>query len=168
MLQNPAPPSRSKRAFKGRKETHIVPPDPLVPEEGCVFEQTVEDPPNPPTTVVIAFGICVGDPAADPAVRVKDVKISHLSVTGFNGMGIFLFGVDNGVVKRVIASDNGEYGIFANNSTGTHISRNVTANDGEPESTSATLRTQTQRSGKTSRTTVPSGSSSATPRTARS
>jgi parallel beta-helix repeat protein len=115
-----------KLVGEGRKETHIVPPDPLVPGEGCVFE----DPSTQPPTVT-AIGICVNDPEAQPPVRLKDVSISHLSVTGFNGMGIFLFGVDDGVVKHVKAADDGEYGIFANNSSGTHIYRNVVSNDGE-------------------------------------
>jgi Right handed beta helix region len=63
--------------------------------------------------------------------RVDDLEISNLSVTGFNGIGIFLVGNRGAVVKRVIASDNGAYGIFANDSTGTVIARNVTGNDGE-------------------------------------
>jgi parallel beta helix pectate lyase-like protein len=111
----------------GRKSTRIVPPTNPNPGDGCVFE----DPGPPPAT--IANGICVADVDEQFNVihRVEDVEISNLSVTGFNGIGIFFVGADDGVVKRVIASDNGEYGIFANNSSGTVIARNVTGNDGE-------------------------------------
>jgi hypothetical protein len=115
-----------KLVGEGDDETHIVPPDPLVPGEGCVFE----DPSTTPPTVS-AIGICVNDPDAQPPVRIDGVKISHLSVTGFNGMGIFLFAVDNPVVKHVNASDDGEYGIFSLASTGSRIYKNVTNNDGE-------------------------------------
>ena len=115
-----------KLVGEGKEETHIVPPDPLVPGEGCVFEDTTTSPPT-----VTAIGICVNDPEAQPPVRIDGVNISHLSVTGFNGMGIFLFAVDGGTVKHVNASDDGEYGIFSLASTGTRIYRNVTNNDGE-------------------------------------
>jgi hypothetical protein len=115
-----------KLVGEGKDETHLVPPDPLVPGKGCVFEDTSTTPPT-----VTAIGICVNDPEAQPPVRIDGVKISHLSVTGFNGMGIFLFAVDNPVVKHVNASDDGEYGIFSLGSTGTRLYRNVTNNDGE-------------------------------------
>jgi parallel beta-helix repeat protein len=111
-----------KLVGEGKDETHIVPPDPLVPGVGCVFEDA---------GVVSAIGICVNDPGAQPPVRIDGVKISHLSVTGFNGMGIFLFAVDNPVVKHVNASDDGEYGIFSLASSGTRLYKNVTNNDGE-------------------------------------
>jgi parallel beta-helix repeat protein len=115
-----------KLVGEGRDETNIVPPDPLVPGKGCVFEDTSTQPPT-----VSAIGICVNDPSLQPPVRLKDVSISHLSVTGFNGMGIFLFAVDDGVVKHVSANDDGEYGIFANSSSGTRLYKNITSNDGE-------------------------------------
>ena len=115
-----------KLVGEGKDETHIVPPDPLVPGQGCVFEDTSTTPPT-----VSAIGICVNDPEAQPPVRIDGVSISHLSVTGFNGMGIFLFAVDGGTVKHVNASDDGEYGIFSLASSGTRIYRNVTNNDGE-------------------------------------
>jgi parallel beta-helix repeat protein len=115
-----------KLVGEGSDETHLVPPDPLVPGKGCVFEDTSTTPPT-----VLAFGICVNDPEAQPPVRLKDVRISNLSVTGFSGMGIFLFAVDNGAVKHVTASDDGGYGIFALDSSGTRIYGNVTNNNEE-------------------------------------
>jgi len=73
-------------------------------------------------------GICVFDLESDgtPISTVEDVKISRLSVTGFNGTGILFIHTRNGEVTRTIASNNEEYGIFANDSTGTVIARNVT------------------------------------------
>jgi hypothetical protein len=115
-----------KLVGEGADETHLVPPDPLVPGTGCVFEDTSTTP-----SQVFAFGICVNDPNAATPVTLKDVKISNLSVNGFNGMGIFLFDVENGAVTHVEASDDGGYGIFANNSSGTRIYGNVTNNNEE-------------------------------------
>jgi hypothetical protein len=115
-----------KLVGEGKDETHLVPPDPLVPGKGCVFEDTSTTPPT-----VSAIGICVNDPEAQPPVRIDGVSISRLSVTGFNSMGIFLFAVDNPVVKHVNASDDGEYGIFSLASSGSRIYHNVTSNDGE-------------------------------------
>jgi len=43
--------------------------------------------------------------------RVKDVRIAHLRVVGFNGDGIFAFGSQNLNVYRVTAVDNGGYGV---------------------------------------------------------
>lgn len=110
---------------EGRKSTRIVPPADPAPGEGCVFAE----PGQPPSV----NGICVGDVDEQFNVihRVEDVEISDLSVTGFSGIGILFFGTEDGVVKRVIASDNGEYGIFAIDSSGTAIARTVAGNDGE-------------------------------------
>jgi len=115
-----------KLVGEGADETHLVPPDPLVPGVGCVFEDTSTTP-----SQIFAFGICVNDPEAQPPVTLEDVKISNLSVNGFSGMGIFLFNVENGAVTHVEASDDGGYGIFANNSSGTRIYGNVTNNNEE-------------------------------------
>ena len=106
---------------EGRKQTHIVPPEPLVDGQGCVSQRGPE---------LVATGICVGS-FDNPEAVVKDVHISHLSVDGFNGESIFFFGVKNGAVVRTILSDYGEYGLFANNSSGTTIARNVTYNSSE-------------------------------------
>jgi hypothetical protein len=115
-----------KLVGEGSDETHLVPPDPLVPGKGCVFEDTSTTPPT-----VGAIGICVNDPNAPHPVRLKNVTISGLSVRNFNVMGIFLFAVDGGAVKHVNASDDGGYGIFANNSSGTRIYGNETNNNEE-------------------------------------
>jgi hypothetical protein len=90
---------------EGRKKTRIVPPaDPALGE--C--------------------GICVSD-FGHPENIVEDVEISHLAVDGF-GIGIFYLGTEDGAVTRTILSDYGEYGLFANNSSGTTVARNVTYN----------------------------------------
>ena len=59
------------------------------------------------------------------------MHVSHLSVDGFNGNSIFFLGTKNGAVIRTILSDYGEYGLFANSSSGTTIARNVTYNSVE-------------------------------------
>jgi hypothetical protein len=105
---------------QGRKKTHIVPPEPLVDGQGCVFAPE-------PGAPLIANGICVGN-FDNPEDIVKDVHISHLSVDGFNGDGIFFLGTKDGAVVRTIISDYGGYGLFANSSSGTTIARNVTYN----------------------------------------
>jgi hypothetical protein len=104
----------------GRKLTKIVAPATTPGEgEGCVDRST-----DPPTVI----GICVFDLETDgtPISTVEDVEISNLSVTGFNGSGILFIHTRDGKVTRTIASNNDEYGIFANDSSGTVIARNVT------------------------------------------
>jgi hypothetical protein len=115
----------------GRKLTKIVPPDQLVEGQGCVFSEQREPPPAPP--VLVASGICVAklDAQGNIAGTVDEVDIRNLTVTGFNEFGMGLFGVEDGVVNRVIASDNTEYGVFANGSTGTTVARSVFGNNGE-------------------------------------
>ena len=108
---------------EGRKKTKIVPPASPTAGEGCVFPAD--------GGVLIVNGICVTDSNEQGEIvhRVEDVHISHLSVSGFNGNGIFYLGTEDGVITRVIAADNEEYGIFANDSSGTKITRNVTSNE---------------------------------------
>ena len=91
---------------EGRKKTHIVAP------------------PGPPGDC--PGGICVSDPA-DPNHVVRDVDISHLSVKGFI-FGIFYANTEGGEVTRTILSEYEAYGLFANDSSGIKISRNVTYN----------------------------------------
>jgi nitrous oxidase accessory protein NosD len=114
----------------GRKLTKIVAPATTPGEgEGCVDRST-----DPPTVI----GICVFDLETDgtPISTVEDVEISHLSVTGFNGSGILFIHTRDGEVTRTIASNNAEYGIFANDSSGTVIERNVTGFESDdPEAT---------------------------------
>ena len=115
----------------GRKLTKIVPPDPLVEGQGCVFSEQRQPPPAPP--VIVASGICVAnvDDQFNIVKTVEDVEIRNLTVTGFNEFGILFFGAEDGVVNRVIASDNAEYGVFANTSSGTTVARSVFGNNGE-------------------------------------
>ena len=44
-------------------------------------------------------------------------------MTGFGGIGIFFVFTKNGEVTRTITSNNDEYGIFFNSSTGGQITR---------------------------------------------
>jgi hypothetical protein len=115
----------------GRKLTKIVPPDPLVEGQVCVSSEQRNPPPAPPT--IVASGICVAnvDAQFNPLGTVEDVEIRNLTVTGFNEFGILFFASEDGVVNRVIASDNEEYGVFANTSTGTTVARSVFGNNGE-------------------------------------
>lgn len=55
-----------------------------------------------------------GDPACltDPALRIRGVTVSGLTVVGFDGDGIFLFCADDWRVTRSAAHDDAEYGIF--------------------------------------------------------
>ena len=75
------------------------------------------DPSRPGT---VANGICVFDVDEnfDPDHVVKDVEISHLSGDRLRGIGMFFVFTKNGEVTRTIASNNEEYGIFFNSSTG--------------------------------------------------
>ena len=110
---------------EGRKKTHIVPPANPVAGEGCV-DPTVSPP-------VAPNGICIFDVDAqfNPLSTVEDVEISHLSVDGFEANSVFFFHTEDGKLTRTILSDYGEYGVFANDSSGTKIARNVTYNSDE-------------------------------------
>jgi Right handed beta helix region len=95
----------------GRKKTKLVPPQSPGKCDGngiCVMD--VDDQFNPQSTV-------------------EDVEISHLSVDGFHGFGMFFLHTEDGEVTHTIVSDYGEYGIFANDSRGTKIARNVFKNE---------------------------------------
>ena len=108
---------------EGRKKTHIVPPPNPTVGEGCVAAG-----PGPPAAPI---GICVFDvdPATfEPLSTVEDVEISHLSVDGFEFTGVFFLHTRDGELTRTILSDYGEYGVFALDSSGTKISRNVAKN----------------------------------------
>jgi parallel beta-helix repeat protein len=80
-------------------------------------------------------GICVGVApiAEDGTVNkvVEGVTIKDLTVTGFGGSGMFLFGTDQSKVEDVHANANGRYGIFFNNSTNGVVSHNVANGNGE-------------------------------------
>ena len=112
---------------EGRKKTHIVPPATPTVGEGCVQPAGPGGPPEP-----VVDGICVFDVDAEfnPLSTVEDVEIGHLSVDGFNN-SIFLFHTRDAEVTRTILSDYHEYGVFANDSRGTEIERNVTYNSVE-------------------------------------
>jgi hypothetical protein len=110
----------------GRKKTKIVPPDNPVEGQGCVFNF------GPPSLFV--SGVCVSGPDPNSACsngpEVEDVTISDLTVAGFkDGFGMFAFCAEDTTVTRVIGSNYGAYGIFANSSTGTTIAHTVWGTD---------------------------------------
>jgi hypothetical protein len=83
-------------------------------------------------------GICVGvGPIAEGGIVnrvVEGVTIKSLTVTGFEsqgGVGLFLFGTDEGTVENVHASNDGTYGIFFNNSTNGVVDHNLTTGNHE-------------------------------------
>jgi parallel beta-helix repeat protein len=57
--------------------------------------------------------------------RVKDVSIIGLTVKNFTNEGIFAFGARDAEFTNNHLVDNGEYGVFALDSTGTRIATNV-------------------------------------------
>jgi hypothetical protein len=107
---------------EGRKKTHIVPPTNPTVGEGCVDASSGQ--PAAP------IGICVFDVDEQfrPVSTVEDVEISHLSVDGFEFTGVFFLHTRDGELTRTILSDYGEYGVFALDSSGTKITRNVAKN----------------------------------------
>lgn len=110
----------------GRKKTKIVPPENPVEGQGCVFNF------GPPSLFV--SGVCVSGPDPNSACsngpEVEDVTISDLTVADFkDGFGMFAFCAEDTTVTRVIGSNYGAYGIFANSSTGTTIARTVWGTD---------------------------------------
>src|ERR1700730_535558 len=80
-------------------------------------------------------GICVGvAPIAEDGTVTKVVEgttIKDLTVTGFGGSGMFLFGTDQSKVENVHATSNGRYGIFFNNSTHGVIRDNLATGNNE-------------------------------------
>jgi hypothetical protein len=96
----------------GAKSTRIVPP-PGSPPHSC--------------------GFCVtnSDDQGNVISTVPNVHISKLTVDGFTGFGIFFSGTSGGRVNNTIASNDGEYGIVAFNSSNTRFEWNATPNNGE-------------------------------------
>jgi parallel beta-helix repeat protein len=80
-------------------------------------------------------GICVGvAPIAEDGTVNKVVEgttIKDLTVTGFGGSGMFIFGTDQSKVENVHATANGRYGIFFNNSTHGVIRDNLATGNNE-------------------------------------
>jgi len=86
-----------------------------------------------------APGICVvgdltfPDPNGPPNVvrAVQGVSVSGFTVQGFKGDGIFVFGAQDTAVWGNRLINDGEYGVFANTSSGTTVAFNVTSNASE-------------------------------------
>jgi parallel beta-helix repeat protein len=81
-------------------------------------------------------GICVaGGPVptdgSPPSLSVEGVRVKDLTVTGFGGSGMFLFGTRDGHVEDVHASNDGGYGIFFNSSSEGVIRDNLVWGNGE-------------------------------------
>jgi parallel beta-helix repeat protein len=111
-------------------------------ERGTVLKQ----PQHPADTLCNTFaeepsavtGICiVGEVASTggpPTVtkQVENVVVRHLTVTGFGGDGVFIFGGKRTIVRAVHLLANGGYGSFANTSQGTHFVNNDVQDNGAP------------------------------------
>jgi nitrous oxidase accessory protein NosD len=105
---------------------------------GTGADRTELVPPSTPNPVCGAEsgsvnGICAADVDAEFNVisPVENLKVKDLSVHGFSGAGVFLFGNDGAVIVGVRAEDNEEYGIAAFSSTNGVYSWNLTARNGE-------------------------------------
>jgi len=103
----------------GADRTELVPPS--TPHPLCGADQGSVN------------GICAADidDQFNVISPVENLKVKDLSVHGFSGAGVFLFGNDGAVVTGVRAEDNEEYGIAQFNSTNGVYSWNLTARNGE-------------------------------------
>jgi nitrous oxidase accessory protein NosD len=85
-------------------------------------------------------GICVhgqvGAPSGEgpPPVtkEVEGVVVRHLTVKGFGGDGVFVYGGRKTIVRAVHILDNGGYGSFSNTSRGTRFINNDVQDNGAP------------------------------------
>jgi len=80
-------------------------------------------------------GICVAIPPISEGGTVngvvEGVTVKSLSVTGFAGAGLFLFGTDGAKVEDVQAQSDGFYGIFFDSSTNGVVRHNTTSGNNE-------------------------------------
>jgi hypothetical protein len=78
-------------------------------------------------------GICVtdSDDQGNIISTVENVRVSDLTVDGFEAFGIFYYGTSGGRVDHAVTSNNGEYGIVAFNSSDTRFEWNDTPDNGE-------------------------------------
>jgi nitrous oxidase accessory protein NosD len=110
-------------------------------EKGVVLEP----PANPPDTLCNEFGegavtgICIHGQVAVPAggppevtELVRGVIVRHLTVQGFSGDGVFIYGGKQTIVRATHLLDNGGYGAFANTSRGTRFITNDVQRNGGP------------------------------------
>jgi len=103
----------------GASKTELVPPDTPNPTCGAqggsvngIFATVVDD----------QFNVIR---------RVQDLTVKDLSIRGFSGSGVFLFGNDSATVTGVHAEDNDDYGIAQFDSSDGVYSWNVTNGNGE-------------------------------------
>jgi parallel beta-helix repeat protein len=94
-----------------------------------------QDPQEPGAFV----GICVHGQVAQPAggppevtEEVEGVVVKHLTIRGFGGDGVFIYGGRKTIVRAVHLLSNGGYGAFSNTSRGTRFVNNDVQDNGAP------------------------------------
>ncbi len=105
---------------------------------GAVLKPAATAAPSPcsdPTNPDDVNGVCViGEGSFDTGEvtrYVRDVTINGFTIRGFPASGIFAFAAQDSTFARNRARDNGEYGIAAFTSTGTHDLFNRVSGSGE-------------------------------------
>ncbi|MBV7694780.1 nitrous oxide reductase family maturation protein NosD [Streptomyces sp. TRM70350] len=73
-------------------------------------------------------GICV---IGEKDKALPDVTVADLKVTGFSKIGLFSLGTDRLTVQRVIAEDNGQWGIAQEHSTRGVFRQNIARGNGD-------------------------------------
>ncbi|MFL5780802.1 MAG: right-handed parallel beta-helix repeat-containing protein [Thermoleophilaceae bacterium] len=94
-----------------------------------------QDPEQPGAFVGICVHGQIAQPAGGPPDVVKEVEgvvVRHLTVQGFGGDGVFVFGGRKSIVRAVHLLGNGGYGAFSNTSRGTHFINNDVQDNGAP------------------------------------
>src|SRR3954449_1094719 len=94
-----------------------------------------QDPEQPGAFVGICVHGQVAQPAGGPPDVVKEVEgvvVRHLTVQGFGGDGVFVFGGRKTVVRAVHLLGNGGYGAFSNTSRGTRFINDDVQDNGAP------------------------------------
>lgn len=85
-------------------------------------------------------GICVHGQVGAPTgggpppvtKEVEGVVVRHLTVQGFTGDGVFIYGGRKTLIRAVHLLNNGGYGSFSNTSRGTHFVNNDVQDNGAP------------------------------------
>jgi parallel beta-helix repeat protein len=105
------------RGEGGAGDVTLVPPATIAPVCG-----------ETPTAVI---GICVGNITGGGPVTVHNVRITGITIKNFTDSGIFMFDNSGSRVDHVRSLNNGGYGVFALQSTGTRITDNVAVGNHE-------------------------------------
>ena len=95
-----------------------------------------QDPEQPGAFVGICIHGQIGPPSGEgpPPVtkEVEGVVVRHLTVQGFGGDGVFVYGGRKTIVRAVHILGNGGYGSFSNTSRGTRFINNDVQDNGAP------------------------------------